>query len=274
MRKTPEKNIRPSNPSITSIPGATPRQPNLPSHIMASNPTGSGAPSPGKATSSNPLSTPLTPPQLTTPLPATCQVNFEQGVAYAIHLWPALTLAVQNHWGGPDSEDKRDWFAGAIVELFPDLSKITATPATGAQQPSNGVAAAATAAEEPDQVDVETVLLQVMLDEFEVNVDDDSALEVAEQVMRVRGECVKGGPRFDELADLQRRFEARKGTKVVGVLTKAEDEDHETDWDTDDDEDSEEDEDVEMGDAPAAKEKEAPQVDEDGFTKVTRKSKR
>jgi len=208
-----------------------------------------------------------------TPTPATLQSNFEQGVAFALHLWPALTLAVQNNWGGPDSSDKRDWFAGAIVDLFPDLSKPATT--TTSTTPQQAQAQSQTAApEEPDQADVETVLLQVMLDEFEVNVDDDSAFEVAEQVMRVRGECLKGGPKFDEFEALRRKFEARKGTKVVGVLTKGEDEDHETDWDTDDDEeDSAEDEDVQMGDAPPVKEKEAPEVDEDGFTKVTRKKK-
>lgn len=156
------------------------------------------------------------------------------------------------------------------------MSKLPALPAVpnaaAAQPQSNGASASA---DEPDQVDVETVLLQVMFDEFEVNVDDDSAFEVAEQVMRVRNECLRG--KFDEVAALQRRFEARKGTKVVGVLTKAEGEDQETDWDTEDDDsesDGDEDEDVEMGDAPPArKEKEAPEVDEDGFTKVTKKKR-
>ena len=47
----------------------------------------------------------------------------------------------------------------------------------------------------------------------------------------------------------------------------------ETDWDTDDDED--EGGDVEMGDAPelVRREKEEPEVDEEGFTKVTRKKR-
>jgi len=154
------------------------------------------------------------------------------------------------------------------------LSKLSALPAipsaAQALPQSNGAPASA---DEPDQVDIETVLLQVMLDEFEVNVDDDSAFEVAEQVMRVRNECLRG--KFDETAALQRRFEARKGTRVVGVLTKAEDEDQETDWDTEDDgSEGDEDEDMEMSDAPPArKEKESPEVDEDGFTRVTRKKR-
>ncbi|AEO64101.1 uncharacterized protein THITE_2109881 [Thermothielavioides terrestris NRRL 8126] len=245
-----------------------------------------------------------------TPSPATCQSNFEQGVALALHLWPALTLAVQNNWGGPDSSDKRDWFAGAIVDLFPDVSSLTpaqlqqrahatatafssasssrqqqtTTATTQQRQPAqNG--AAASAAEEPDQEDVEAVLLQVMLDEFEVNVEDDSAFEVAEQVVRLRGECLHG--RFDGVEELRRRWEARKGgggAKVV--FQKGEDQDGETDWDTDDDDDEDEEderegggdgEDVEMEEAPALVQtrrvREEPEVDEDGFTKVTRRKR-
>lgn len=228
---------------------------------------------------------PLSPRTNPPPLAATCQSSFEQGVALALHLWPALTLAVQSNWGGSDSEDKRAWFAGAIVELFPDLaskpkpnptSKPSIAITTQQQQQKSTAAAEGPEADddEPDAVDVEAVLLQVMLDEFDVNVDDDSAYEVAEQIVRVRAECARG--KFDgELAGLQRRFDARGGTKVVGVFKKVEDEDAETDWDTDDDEDEDDsqDGDVPMGDAPPKKEKEEPEVDEDGFTKVSRRKR-
>ena len=189
---------------------------------------------------------------------------------------------MQNNWGGPDSADKRDWFAGAVVELFPDVSALTPAqlayktsqqqqPQQAQSQSQNGGGSAA-GGEEADQEDVEAVLLQVMLDEFEVNVDDDSAFEVAEQVVRVRGECLRG--RFDEVDALRRRWEGKKGGKVV--FQEVADEDGDTDWDTDDDE--EEEEDVEMGDAPelavqARREREEPEVDEEGFTTVTRKKR-
>ncbi|EAA28310.1 hypothetical protein GE21DRAFT_9126 [Neurospora crassa] len=217
---------------------------------------------------------------MATPTPATCQSQFEQGVAIALHLWPALSLAVQNNWGGPDSADKRDWFAGAVVDLFPDLNKVLAPASEKQQQPSNTTQKSTDdheeATEEPDQLDIETVLLQVMLDEFEVNVDDDSAFEVAEQILRVRLGCLKG--KFDEVDALRRRFEGKGGNKKV-VFKKAEDQDNDTDWDTDDDEEVDSDE--EMGDAPALvpttqqpKEKVEPEVDEDGFTKVVGKKRR
>lgn len=173
---------------------------------------------------------------------------------------------MQNNWGGPDSADKRDWFAGAVVDLF---AEFTDAP------PRNK------APVEPDVEDVEAVLLQVMIDEFEVNVDDDSGTEVAAQIIRVRSQCATG--QFDEVNALRERFEKLKGKKVDHMFKQAEDADQDTDWETDNsqDEDDEDDDeggaDVAMDDAPpfvsAPKEKPAPQVDEDGFVMVTKKKK-
>lgn len=187
---------------------------------------------------------------------------------------------MQNNWGGPDSSDKRDWFAGAIVDLFPDISKLSPAQLQQklrqqSQPQSQSQSQPQDSDQEPDQVDVETVLLQVMLDEFEVNVEDESAYEVAEQVVHIRGECLRG--RFDEVEALRKRWEGRKGNKVV--FKKGEEQEDETDWDTDEDGDEEEDGDVEMDEAPAlieaqvSKEKKEPEVDEDGFTMVTRKKR-
>ena len=207
---------------------------------------------------------------------ATCQSNFEQGVALALHLWPVLTHAVQNSWGGPDSQDKRDWFAGAVVDLFPDLTKTSPSPSAPAPAAAQNGSANGPAGE-PDVEYVEEFLLQVMVDEFEANVDDDSSLEVAEQIIKARAECLRG--KFTEVDALRRRWEGRKNSKVV--FKKGEDEDNETDWDTEEDDDDDDGDgdgdDVEMGDAPTMvstkKEKEEPEVDEDGFTKVTRRKR-
>ncbi|KAM3457660.1 hypothetical protein NHJ6243_007749 [Beauveria neobassiana] len=205
------------------------------------------------------------------PPASTRQHNFEQAVAYALHLWPALTLSVANGWGGPDSSEKRDWFAGAIVELFPEF-----TDADAAAAPDGTSSTAASAADEADTEDVETVLLQVMVDEFEVNVDDDSALEVAQQIVRARTQCAAG--QFDETNALAERFAKLKGGKVGQMFQKAEDPNQDTDDDPDDSEDDDDDDegsDVDMGDAPAPvpMEKQEPQVDEDGFTMVTKKKR-
>lgn len=176
-----------------------------------------------------------------------------------------MTLAVQNGWGGADSVDKRDWFAGATVDLFPAF-----IDAAQGRQTST--------AEEPDVEYVETFLLQVMIDEFDVNTDDDSGLEVAGNIVRARAQCAVG--QFDEVRKLAERFQNLKGNNVGAMFRQAEDVDQDTDWESDDhdedhgedcDEHSEGGIDVGMSDAPARKEKPAPEVDEDGFTKVTNK---
>ncbi|KAK4654619.1 rRNA accumulation-related protein [Podospora pseudocomata] len=195
------------------------------------------------------------------PSPAQTQTTFERGISLLLNLWPALTLAVQNNWGGPDSSDKRDWFAGAVSELFPPLTTSTSTSTSSSP---------AAPSEEPDAEYIEEFLLNVMLDEFEVNVDDDSAFEVAESIIRIRKDCLKG--KFDEVEQLGRRYTEKKGSKVV--FAKGEDQEEEGEWDTDDDEEEDED----MEDAPALvqaprREKQEPEVDEDGFQTVTRKKR-
>ncbi|KAI3392850.1 hypothetical protein diail_5056 [Diaporthe ilicicola] len=205
------------------------------------------------------------------------QSRFEQGVALSLNLWPALTLAVQNNWGGPDSADKRDWFAGQVVEQFPPFS--TSNNNTNSTT-TNGISQATQAQqqgdqEEPDAEYLEELILQVMLDEFEVNVDDDTAYDVAAEVVRLRGQCARGN--FEEVDRLLTRWQARRGEKVH--FKHGEDQDNETDWEDDDDENygSDGGEDDDMDEAPPLveaapkKEKAPPEVDDDGFTKVTRK---
>lgn len=164
---------------------------------------------------------------------------------------------MQNNWGGADSADKRDWFAGVIAEAFPSFASSTPTPTT-----------ATTAVDEPDTEYIEELLLQIMLDEFEVAVDDDSSFDVAAELIRLRGQCRTGN--FEEVERLEARWAAAKGKKVV--MEAGAEEDQDTDG-----EGSEGESDEEMEDAPGVaeprerRERLEPEVDEDGFTKVTKK---
>lgn len=197
----------------------------------------------------------------------TRQSRFEQAIALSLNLWPALTLAVQNNWGGPDSADKRDWLAGQVAEQFPSL---LTTPSTATTATTTTTTTEDAAADDgiPDAEYIEELLLQVMLDEFEVNVDDESAYDVAVEIVRLRGQCARGT--FDEVDRLRARWEGRRGVRVV--MEKGEDQDEDTDWDdTDGDEDEEMDEAPALVPAAPKKEKKEPEVDEDGFTTVTRK---
>ncbi|KEQ71694.1 pre-rRNA processing protein, partial [Aureobasidium namibiae CBS 147.97] len=177
----------------------------------------------------------------------TIQSKFDLGIWYALGLWPALTIAVTSSWGGEDSSAKRDWFAGAISDLF-------------VERPDT------------DEFDIEAVLLQVMQDEFDLNVEDESEIPVAEEIMKLRKETAEGN--FAGFEAVKRRFEERGG-KIPQNLQVVE---HKQDGD-ESSEDESDDEDIDMDDAAPAlvsapREKQEPEVDEDGFTTVVSKKKR
>lgn len=169
-----------------------------------------------------------------------------------IFSWPALSLAVQNQWGGPDSEGKREWLAGVISDMF------TERPSTVAE-------------------DIEDTLAQVMDEEFEVVVDDGSIEETAEKIMRLHEATARGD--FDVVDTLHAAWLEKKGSLAVKVQKGGNASDEEEDED-EEDEGDDDDDDVEMQDSPTAatapqpKQKQEPEVDAEGFTKVVTKKKR
>ncbi|EAW11294.1 pre-rRNA-processing TSR2 family protein [Aspergillus clavatus NRRL 1] len=182
--------------------------------------------------------------------PTTAASYLDLGITLAINNWPALTMAVQSNWGGPTSSDKRDWLCGAISEMINERP-------------------------ETDAIDLEDVLIQVMNDEFDVVVDDESTGPVAAQIMAIREQTAMGD--FALVQEMweawQKKSQTRDNVAAAFQRVEAEDDNQETDDDEEDD-----DEDVDMGDAPelvrAPREKVEPEVDEDGFTKVVGKKRR
>ncbi|KAL1955698.1 hypothetical protein VTO42DRAFT_8170 [Malbranchea cinnamomea] len=190
-------------------------------------------------------------------LPASDSASAQLDLAITLILnsWPALTLAVQSSWGGPNSAEKRDWLCGAVADLF------TSRPETDAE-------------------DLEEVLVQVMNDEFDVVVDDESAGEIADRICEVRQEIMKG--EYGRVKALWEEWKAKGERKQREVFQRVDvqDEDQETDSDEEDDDVGEDsDMDVDMEDAPPVqppqpRERIEPEVDEDGFTKVVGRRRR
>ncbi|GAQ42306.1 pre-rRNA processing protein [Aspergillus niger] len=180
--------------------------------------------------------------------PQTATQYLDLGITLAINAWPALTLAVQSNWGGPTSSDKRDWLCGAISEMIQERP-------------------------ETDAEDLEDVLIQVMNDEFDVVVDDESAGMVAVQIMEMKGQTEKG--EFGAIQEMWEKWQSKKGASGIEGFKRGEDQE-----DDDDDSEEDEDEDMEMDDAPAPalvrapREKVEPEVDEDGFMTVVSKKRR
>ncbi|KAK4570547.1 rRNA accumulation- protein [Recurvomyces mirabilis] len=195
------------------------------------------------------------------PSPEKLQQSFDNGIWYALSLWPALHVAVQNNWGGPSSSDKKDWFAGAVSEL------LTSRPDT-------------------DQEDLEAFLLQIMQDEFDCNVEDESEVATARDIWALKrclaGEIEGTSDRMAAVKELERRFRNRGQMKTtVEVVDNGPQEevgDDDEEWngfgDGDGDVDMTAGEEAVPNLVPAVvqkKEKREPEVDDDGFTKVTRK---
>jgi pre-rRNA-processing protein TSR2 len=172
-------------------------------------------------------------------------VLFARGVLARLETWDTLRLAVQEGWGGPGAPQKRTWLASALVDAFEE----TAPP--------------------PDDQYVEELLLQVLADEFDTDLEDGSAEPVALDIVRLWDETRAGR---DELVG---RFEARaegmRGKRAVAQAGKDAEEWEDEEGDEDDsgmDEDEEE--------APQLMEprqREEPEIDEDGFTLVKGKGK-
>lgn len=175
-----------------------------------------------------------------------------------------------NELGGPDSADKRDWLAGAVSELFPPFAPAPTTTTTSSNNNNNNPSnAASSRADDIDNVYIQEFLQGVMEDEFELLLEDNdpSLWRVAEQIVRVRRGCAEG--RFDGVEALRKKFGENKG-KGLEQFKRGEDQDQDTDWDSDEEGGA----DVDMEEAPAlvqSRERAPPEVDEDGFTKVTRK---
>lgn len=176
--------------------------------------------------------------------PSQKSILFARGVIARLAIWPILRLAVQEGWGGPGGLAKRTWLASTIVDAF-EAQTLT-----------------------PDDVYVEEMLLQIMQDEFEATLEDESAEVVARDIVRLWDEAKTG--RQEGVLRLEAIASGLKGKKVEGMIKWEEDEGT-----------SSSDEDGEDADAqapmmlqtPKVQQRNEPEVDEDGFTLVKARGK-
>ncbi|KAG6329858.1 hypothetical protein ID866_9231 [Astraeus odoratus] len=215
--------------------------------------------------------------------PSPIVVLFARGVLARLALWPALRIAVHNSWGGPESAEKRRWLAGVLVDLFEEHAPQTSAPAPAlppaSRSGSTSAGSTASLGGLPDAYYVEEVLLQIMNDEFEVVLEDNSAFDVARDVVGLWADVCGG--RDALVKEWEGQAESVKG-KVPNVQEGA---GSGSDWeDLDDDEGGEgEDSDVDMEGGEGQdvvpqlldhRSKGEPEVDEEGFTTVRRKGRK
>ncbi|KAH6899497.1 Pre-rRNA-processing protein TSR2-domain-containing protein [Coprinopsis sp. MPI-PUGE-AT-0042] len=193
-----------------------------------------------------------------TAAPPASSILFARGTLAILQTWPILTLAVQSSWGGPKSSAKRTWLASSILDEFESASI------------------------QPDDQYIEELLLQVMQDEFEVDVEDGSAEPIAKALVKLWEETSRGEEGGVKL--WEEKAEKLRGKKVEAkiedlrnVNEDGEDvDDGDEDWEDDDGGEDDEMEDVPqlLGQQSERPKRSEPHVDEDGFTVVKKGSKR
>ncbi|KAI9244539.1 Pre-rRNA-processing protein TSR2-domain-containing protein [Sporodiniella umbellata] len=161
------------------------------------------------------------------------KLAFQEGVGYVLKSWTALKLAVEQDWGGIDSREKRDWMIEVIVDVFQKRGKSI------------------------DVEDIEDILSQIMVDEFEVVLEDDSPYHVAKHIFALYTQCIQGN--LTEVERLREKFLSQNQNQFAAsncVKQESEDDVSGDEIDGEDDDDMEEPE---------------PAVDADGWETVRRK---
>lgn len=178
------------------------------------------------------------------------QAKFELGVCMCIYKWDELNTAVINSWGGPNSADKRDWISGIVIDLFSE--RIV------------------------DVQLIEETLLYAMVDEFDTEVDNESALVIADMIVKIYREVYL--KKYDVLDELYSRWQQKRQSSQ-GQQEKIVINEDPNNPDVSDSEDEDEDEDetpalVQNGDSMDVDEPPAPIVDDDGFELVQKKGRK
>ncbi|SCV02650.1 LAMI_0H01552g1_1 [Lachancea mirantina] len=180
------------------------------------------------------------------------QAKFELGVSMMVYKWNALEVAVVNSWGGPASAEKRDWMTAIVVDLFKN-EKIV------------------------DVVLIEDTLLYAMEDEFETNVEDDSALPIAAGIIELYKQCdALDFTTVEQLYSDWKENEEKRASQRAALIIKSIEDSSSDDEDGDSDEDDLENGDaseMEVDDVPALT-KQEPVIDDDGFELVQKKGRR
>ncbi|KAG2125885.1 Pre-rRNA-processing protein TSR2-domain-containing protein [Suillus cothurnatus] len=200
-------------------------------------------------------------------------ILFARGLLARLALWPALRIAVHQNWGGPQSAQKQRWFAGVIIDEFEASLPTASASLTTFDSHQSAPMHPTHALPEPDTEYIETMLLQIMDDEFEVALEDGSAFDVARDVVRLWNDVKEGKDGY--VKDLEMQADRMKGKMPQYEVDAG----SASDWeDSDGDNEDESGSDSENFGKEVVPQlldhAEVPDIDEDGFTTVKRRGGR
>ncbi|KAK0547886.1 rRNA accumulation- protein [Tilletia horrida] len=210
--------------------------------------------------------------------PAHSSIQFARGILLRFSIWPTLKTAVAEQWGGPDSQDKRDFLVGHLVDEYGMPAPAPTPSAAAAAAASSSSGATAVVPAPLDMDDLADVIQDYVEQEYECLIEDDSVPRVAQDIVALHRAIFitaaeDGGASAQQL--LQQLEQASSQLRGVQVQVERQSDGQDDEDEDDDDQDSEsgegEDGDVEMQEDQASTSRpsrQEPEVDEDGFTTV------
>lgn len=182
------------------------------------------------------------------------QAKFELGVCMAVYKWEELTTAVENSWGGPKSAEKRDWISGIVVDLFDEKAV--------------------------DAELIEETLLYAMVDEFDAEIQNELALQIASLVLKFYRQVEQH--QYDSITSLYDQWllkQQAKATASEKIQFPPDPNNPDLVFSSDEDDDNDDDESVPnlQGDDDMQVDTEletGPIIDEDGFQMVQPRNRR
>ncbi|WVQ78932.1 hypothetical protein IAT38_001024 [Cryptococcus sp. DSM 104549] len=200
---------------------------------------------------------------------------FARGTLALLDLWPALTIAVAEEWGGTESAEKKTWIASTIIDEFESRASYL-PPAPGATAAEGLIVDPASAGDPPLDVDqLGDLLQQIMEDEFEARLEDGSIDSVSADLIRLWRDVVGDAAKGPELVRaLEGKADEVKKSGVKASKQAGADGDDSSDESGDEDEDMEVDGEEAPQLEPREREHQEPVVDDDGFTLVQKPRRR
>lgn len=194
---------------------------------------------------------------------------FARGVVALLDLWPALTIAVREEWGGHESAEKKTWIASSIIDEWE--TRVTYLPSSTPSGPAE--IDPKDASDTPlDRDDLGDFINQMMEDEFDAKIEDGSIDSIANDIVRLWQSLLTAMGDVTPESLVLSIEEKVKAAKKTGIKASRGDDPTEGDDLDGSDSGSEDDDEMEVDEAPQLvpreKEKVEPVVDDDGFTLV------
>lgn len=170
------------------------------------------------------------------------QLQFARSVFILLEMWPALRQAVNEGWGGPESEEKKSFLLSHLCDEY-----------------GNGGAST-----KPDVDDLTELIESYVMEEYACELEDDSAQWVAMHICLAHSSIFEQGKGDEIVAEYEASYARTSSHKLVAQMRE----------DIRDASDDDEEPHLPAPAPSAPKEKSAPEVDEDGFETVVPRRRR